>query len=81
MDEHIAIIGVFISDASSVTLVNDLLHEYGQYIKGRMGLPYQEKNVSIISLIVNASGDTISSLSGKIGRIKGVSVKSMVSKI
>jgi len=81
MEEHIAIIGIFISDALSITLVNDLLHEYGQYIKGRMGLPYQEKNVSIISLIVHASGDTISSLSGKLGRLHGVSVKSMVSKI
>ena len=63
-----------------VEKLNQILHEYGQYIIGRMGLPYREKNISIISIVVNAEGDTISTLAGKLGMIKGVNVKTIYSK-
>lgn len=75
--DKFAIIGIFIKDMSKVSLVNELLHEYSQYIVGRLGIPYREKNISIISVIVCAPADTISTLSGKLGNIKGVAAKSM----
>ncbi len=77
MEEKVAIIGIFIKDKSQVSTVNDLLHEYGEYIVGRLGVPYKEKHISIISVIICASANTISTLSGKLGNIKGISVKSM----
>lgn len=77
MDERIAIIGIFIHDLNAVPKVNDLLHEYAQAVVGRMGIPYREKSVNIISVIVNASANEISSLAGKLGRIDGITAKSM----
>ncbi|NLJ96630.1 MAG: iron-only hydrogenase system regulator [Clostridiales bacterium] len=59
---------------------NKLLHEYGSYIIGRMGIPYPKKNISIISVVLNAEQDIISTLAGKLGMLKGVSVKTMYSK-
>ena len=60
--------------------VNSLLHEYGEYIIGRMGLPYEKKEVNIISVVVDASVDKISALSGKLGKLPGVSAKALYSK-
>ena len=68
-------------DLSSVGRLNALLHEYAQYIIGRMGLPYHQKQVSIISVVLDAPGDVISSLSGKLGMIPGVSIKTICSKV
>ena len=57
--------------------MNDLLHQYGQYIIGRMGVPYQRRNVNIISVAIDAPADVISALSGKIGRLSGITAKTV----
>lgn len=80
MEEKVAIIGIFVSDQNAVGQVNELLHEYAPYIIGRMGLPYKEKSIHIMSIILSASPDVISALSGKLGRIQGISAKAMQSK-
>lgn len=80
METRIALIGIIVEDLEAVEKLNVLLHEYGQYIIGRMGLPYREKNISIISVVVNAEMDLISTLAGKLGMIKGVNVKTIYSK-
>ena len=80
MDKRIGIIGIVVEDLSSVDKVNAVLHEYSSLIIGRMGIPYRERNVSVISLIVDGSNDEISALTGKLGRIAGISVKSMITK-
>lgn len=77
MEEKIAIIGLFIRDISSANAVNELLHQYSDKIVGRMGLPYREESLNIISVIVRATGDEISALSGSLGRLSGVTVKAM----
>lgn len=80
-DTRIAVIGIIIEDKSSVSAVNDILHQYNQYIIGRMGLPYEKKGVNIISIILDAPTDAISAVSGKLGRLEGVSSKALYSKI
>jgi putative iron-only hydrogenase system regulator len=80
MDKRIGIVGIVIEDFSSVSEVNEILHEYANLIVGRMGLPYKERCGSVISLIMDGTNDEISALTGKLGRIKGVSVKSMITK-
>jgi len=79
-ESRVALIGIIVEDLSAVEKLNNLLHEYGKYIIGRMGLPYREKNISIISVVVDAQQDIISSLAGKLGMIKGISVKTIYSK-
>lgn len=81
MEEKVAIIGIFIQDVTAAAQVNELLHEYADCIIGRIGVPYREKSLNIISVIVDATSDQISTLSGKLGRIKGISVKAMQAKI
>ena len=80
METRIALIGIIVEDINAVENVNDILHNYGSYIIGRMGIPYREKQVNIISSVVDAPNDVISSLSGKLGMIKGISVKTVYSK-
>lgn len=80
METRIALIGIIVEDTDSVEKMNALLHEYGQYIIGRMGIPYREKNISIISVVMNAEADVISTLAGKLGMLKGVNVKTVYSK-
>ena len=80
MGTRLAIIGIIVEDRSSAQAVNSLLTEFGEYIKGRMGLPYVEKEVSIISVVVDAPMDAISALSGKLGALQGVSTKTVYSK-
>ena len=79
MENRIAVIGVSIENTESVDKLNALLHEYGECIVGRMGLPYRERNIIIVSLAVDAPQDTISELSGKIGKLDGISVKTAYS--
>lgn len=81
MDTRVAVIGVIVENPESVAVLNDILHSYSSYIIGRMGIPYKEKNISIISLAVDAPQEIISALSGKIGRLKGVSAKTAYSNI
>lgn len=80
MDTRIAVIGIIVEDTSVTERLNTILHEYGQYIIGRMGIPYREKNISIISVVIDATNDVISSLSGRLGMIEGISVKTVYSK-
>ncbi len=80
METKIALIGIIVENKESAAQTNELLHEYASYIVGRMGLPYQQKGVSIISIVVDAPENIISALSGKLGRITGISVKSMLAK-
>jgi len=80
MDKRIAHIGIIVEDMDSVQKLNEILHEYGEHIIGRMGIPFREKNICIISIVLHAEQDVISSLAGKLGMLKGVSVKTIFSK-
>ncbi|AFQ44827.1 MULTISPECIES: TM1266 family iron-only hydrogenase system putative regulator [Desulfosporosinus] len=81
METRVAIIGIIVEDVESVDKLNNILHNYGQYIIGRMGIPYREKGINIISLAVDAPQDIISALSGKLGKLPGVSTKAVYSKL
>ncbi len=80
-DTRVAIIGIIVEKTDSAPLVNDILHQYGNYIIGRMGLPYKEKDINIISIAIDAPQDIISALSGKLGRLDGISTKTIYSAI
>lgn len=80
METKIAILGIIVEDKTSVKPVNDLLHQYSQYIIGRMGLPYEKKQVNVISVVLDAPDKIISALSGRIGKLPGISVKAMMTK-
>lgn len=79
METRIAVVGIIVSDLDSVESLNEILHEYWQYIVGRMGIPYRERGISVISIIVDAPQTHISAMTGKIGRLSGVSVKTAYS--
>ena len=81
METRVAIIGIIVEDYDSVDTLNSVLHDYGTYIIGRMGIPYREKNINIISIAIDATQDIISALSGKIGKIKGISTKTAFSNV
>lgn len=80
-ETRVAVIGIIVEDLSSVDALNAILHDYSDIIIGRMGLPYKARNINIISLAVDASQDTISALSGKIGNLPGVSAKAAYSNV
>lgn len=80
-EKRIAVIGIIVENEESVSTLNEILHEYRTYIIGRMGIPYKEKNINIISIAVDAPQDEISALSGKIGKLSGVSSKTAYSGI
>ena len=81
MDTRVAVMSIIVENADSVSKLNDLLHEYSSFVIGRMGIPYRKKNINIISLVLDAPQDTLSSLSGKVGNINGVSVKTAYSSV
>lgn len=81
METRVALIGIIVEDPGAVDALNALLHEYSAYIIGRMGIPYREKHISVISIAVDAPQDCISALSGKIGRLHGVSTKTAYSNV
>ena len=81
MQTRVAVMGIVVENTDSVERLNTLLHEYGSYIIGRMGIPYRARNISIISIAIDAPQDMISTLSGKIGRLKGVSTKTAYSNV
>lgn len=81
METRVAVISIIIEDSESVQEMNDLLHQYGDYVIGRMGIPYRKKGINIISIAVDAPQDVISTLSGKIGKLKGVSSKVAYSNV
>ncbi len=81
MDTRVAIIGVIVENTDSVEALNRVLHEYGNIIIGRMGIPYRERGINIISIAVDAPQDQISSLAGKIGNLDGVTAKTVYSSV
>ena len=72
---RVAVIGIIVRDTDSIEKLNALLHEYGSHIIGRMGIPYRERGISIISVAIDAPQDVIAALSGKIGALPGIAVK------
>lgn len=80
METRIAVISIIVEDLTTSEKINELLHQNAQYLVGRMGIPYREKKLSIISVIIDAPNDVISALTGKLGQIKGISVKTVYSK-
>lgn len=81
METRIALIGIITENNDSAEKINALLHEYGQYIVGRMGIPYRQKGIAVISVIIDAPNGIISALSGKLGMLPGVSAKTIYSKL
>ena len=77
METRVAVVAIIVREAESVSALNELLHQYGAYIVGRMGVPYRERGVNIISVAMDAPADVISALSGKIGRLRGVTAKTV----
>lgn len=80
METKIAVISIIVEDSQATKATNEVLHQYSDYIVGRMGIPYREKEISIISIVVDAPQGEISSLSGKLGMITGINVKAIVAK-
>ncbi len=80
MENRIAILSIIIDNLASSESVNSLLHEYNNIIVGRMGIPYRERGVSVMAVVVDTDTDTISAVTGKLGKISGVFVKSAISK-
>jgi putative iron-only hydrogenase system regulator len=80
VETRIALIGIIVEEPEAIERVNQLLHDYAKVIIGRMGIPYREKKINIISVALDAENDVISSLSGKLGMIPGIKVKTMYSK-
>ena len=81
METRIALIGIVVENKESAKKLNDILHDYGHYIVGRMGIPYPKRNISVISIIIDAPGDIISALSGKLGMVPHVNIKTVYSKL
>ncbi len=79
-ETRVATVAMIIDDASCIEQVNDLLHEYSRFIIGRMGLPYRERGLNIINVVLDAPADAISALSGKLGRLRGVTAKAVYAK-
>ncbi len=80
-EKRIAIISIIVEERSSSSEINSLLSEYGDYILGRMGIPYKQKSVSVLSVVIDAPAEIINTLTGKIGMLKGVTAKTLMSKI
>ncbi|MCL2392758.1 MAG: iron-only hydrogenase system regulator [Oscillospiraceae bacterium] len=80
METRVAVIAIIVENTESVATVNGILHDYAKHIIGRMGLPYRDRKINIISVVVDAPHDEISALSGKIGRLPGVSAKAVYSQ-
>ena len=81
METRIALIGIVVENKDSIEKLNAILHEYGEYIIGRMGIPYPKRHVSVISIVVDAPSDVISALSGKLGMLPHVNSKTVYSKL
>ncbi|MBQ0002897.1 MAG: iron-only hydrogenase system regulator [Treponema sp.] len=77
MDTKVALIGIVVTDLNAVDKLNALLHEYGEYIIGRMGLPYKKENISLVSVAIDAPLDKINALTGKLGAVEGINAKTI----
>lgn len=80
-ETRLAIIAIIVEEIEQTEKLNKILHDYSKYIIGRMGIPYQKKNVNVISVAVDAPGDIIGAISGKLGMIKNITVKTVYSKL
>lgn len=81
MESRVAVIGIVVEQEGDVNELNRVLHQYGPYIVGRMGIPYHARNINIISVVMDAPGDVISALSGKLGMLRGVTSKALYSRV
>lgn len=81
METRVAVIGIIVEDTEATGRLNEILHEYGSYIIGRMGVPYRTRGISVISVAVDAPMDMISALAGRIGALSGVSAKTAFSNV
>ncbi len=81
MTTRVGVISIIVENENSVQALNEILHNYGEYIIGRMGIPYRERGINIISVAFDAPQNVISALSGKIGNIRGVSAKTAYSNV
>ena len=81
MEQRVALIGILVENKDSVERINSLLHQWEPYILGRMGIPYRERQVSIISVVIDAPAEIISALSGRLGMLPGISTKTVYSKL
>jgi putative iron-only hydrogenase system regulator len=81
MGKRIGVIGIIIEEFDKATYVNNILHEFGNLIVGRIGVPYKDRGIFVISIIVDGTMDEISSMTGKIGKISGVNVKSAINRV
>ena len=79
-NSRIAVVSILVSDRGASEKINGLLSEYGEWILGRMGIPYKEKNVSVMSVVLDAPVEVTNGLTGKLGRVGGVSVKALFGK-
>lgn len=79
-ENRIAVLGIIVADGEAVEAVNALLHEYGEYVVGRMGLPMRDRGINAITLVLDAPANAINALSGKLGRVDGVSAKALFGK-
>ena len=81
MSTRVAVMSIIVEKSDATSELNAVLHSYGDYIIGRMGVPYRQRGINIISVAIDAPQDTIAALSGKIGKISGVSVKTAYSSV
>ncbi len=81
MNTRVALIGIVVEDTSSTARLNEILHTYAEYIIGRMGIPHKERGISVISVVVDAPADIVSAMSGKLGSLRGVTSKTIYSKV
>ena len=81
MENRVAVLSIIVEDEDAVSALNELLHRFGKYIIGRMGIPYRQKNVNIICIAIDAPSDEINALTGALGRIKGITAKATYSKV
>lgn len=80
MDNKIAVVAIMVSDENAVEAVNSLLHEFREFVVGRMGIPYRQKGVNVISVVMDSPSEKVNSLSGKLGMISGVKSKVLTAK-
>ena len=81
METRVAVMSIIVEQTETVDALNALLHDYGDYIIGRMGIPYRQKGINIISIALDAPQDTLSALAGKIGNLSGISVKTALASL
>ena len=80
MDSKISVVAIIVSDLNAVEKINALLHTFGEYVIGRMGIPYKQKGVNVISVVLDAPNEVVNALSGKLGMVKGASSKVLITK-